>query len=735
MKRSLVASAGSSLLAGAVALGPPSLAASAEAPRGDTPVFGVETSVVLLDVVVRDKKGRPVRNLKASDFEVFEDGKRQELVAFRIYGGADEPEAAEAAATTPAPAASSPAAPAKAPEAAPAAPRPSIIAFVFDRMTPLARATARKAALGYLERGHVEGDLVGVFAIDLALTTLVPYTQDMRRIRPAFQQAGALADTQFASTRADARSSRAASTLAQERLETLAGGADTGSGDVQATAQALALEAELQESQARLLRAFDSLERDQQGFASTNGLSAIVSSLKTVPGRKTVIFFSEGLNIPANVYGEFRTLIATANQANVSVYAVDTGGLRTESGAQEGRAELDQLSSLRRRQEQAGLDNAPGGSMLKQLERNEDMLRLNPESGLGQLAEETGGFLIRDTNDPSKSFGRIQEDMRFHYLLSYAPSVPGYDGRFRSVAVKVARPGLEVQARKGYYAVRPDTVVPVRSHEGPALAFLDSSKPPSDFPVQAAALSFPETKRPGRVPILVEIPGTALTFVENKGKQTYEADFSVTVRLRDQQGLEVDRLSQQYPLSVPAAKLESAKGGNVLFFKETDVAPGRYTMEAVAYDTLGKKASVRRGVVLVPEVAEGRPRLSSLLVLQRIERLSAAEKGSDNPLYYGETVLYPNMGAPLKKSVTPHLGVFFTAYGMGPGTPVVLELTDGTQTLARMPLTLGAADAEGRIQHAATLPLTSLTPGDYGLRLTVGTPAIDSRETSFTVQE
>ena len=51
------------------------------------------------------------------------------------------------------------------------------------------------------------------------------------------------------------------------------------------------------------------------------------------------------------------------------------------------------------------------------MERNEDVLRLNPESGLGQLANETGGFLVRDTNDARAGFRRIAEDMRFHYLL------------------------------------------------------------------------------------------------------------------------------------------------------------------------------------------------------------------------------------------------------------------------------------------------------------------------------
>ena len=61
--------------------------------------------------------------------------------------------------------------------------KPQVIAFVFDRLTANARATALKAAMTYVDRGHVEGDLVGVFAIDLALRTIQPFTNDRDLIR------------------------------------------------------------------------------------------------------------------------------------------------------------------------------------------------------------------------------------------------------------------------------------------------------------------------------------------------------------------------------------------------------------------------------------------------------------------------------------------------------------------------------------------------------------------------
>jgi hypothetical protein len=363
---------------------------------------------------------------------------------------------------------------------------------------------------------------------------------------------------------------------------------------------------------------------------------------------------------------------------------------------------------------------------------------MNPQAGLGQLAEETGGFLVADTNDTARGFQRIQEEMRFYYLLSYSPTNPSFDGGFRTISVKVTRPGVDIFTRKGYLAVRPDTSVPVRTFEGPALAQLDRQPRPDDFPLAATALSFPEAKRPGRVPVLVQFPGSALAYTPDKGGKLHRAQFSVVARLRDAQGQEVDRLSRDYPLSVPSERLEAAKRGDVLYFQETDLRPGRYTLEAVAWDDVGKKASVRTATVDVPAAVEGEVRLSSLVLLGRVEKLTPAEQGRDNPLHFGEMILYPNMGEPFRKSVNPNLGFYFNAYGPADTAPkqALVELMKGSAVAARVPMPLPAPDAGGRIQHAATLPMQSLAPGDYTLKITVanGTQSA-SRQARFVVAE
>jgi hypothetical protein len=499
-------------------------------------------------------------------------------------------------------------------------------------------------------------------------------------------------------------------------------------------AQLLASEKQFALMEGRMLRAFDALERDQQGLATTNGLMALIDGLELIPGRKTVVFFSEGLAIPANVLAQFRSVISTANRSNVTIYAMDAGGLRAESVTGEARKELTQAVERR----VSGLDDPRrDGPLTRQLEHAEDMLRLNPHSGLGQLADETGGFLIRDTNDASAGFRRIDEDMRFHYVLSYSPTSEAYDGRFRSISVRVARRGLQARTRKGYYAVRPDYVLPVRAYEAPALVQLDRDPRPDAFPIGATALSFAEPDRPGLASVLVEVPGAAITYEPVETAVGHRADFSVVVQIRDERGREIDRLSQHYHLTVPAEKLEATRQGDVLFYRETRLPPGRYTAETVVFDSLATRASVRRASLDIPAASADRLQLSSVFLLKRMEKLTPDEQKGRSPLIYGEAMVYPNMGEPLRRSEAGTLGFFFTAYSRpkASGAPkTVLELLQNERSLGSLAVDLPNPDARGRIQYAGSLPLEAFAPGAYTLKVTVTDGAASETRTAvFTV--
>src|SRR5262249_58286188 len=94
--------------------------------------------------------------------------------------------------------------------------------------------------------------------------------------------------------------------------------------------------------------------------ATANGLMAIVNSMSRLPGRKAVLFFSEGLSIPPNVQQQFRSVIHAANRANVSVYAVDAAGLRAESTLQAAREEINARSRRRMDNLDRAINNTSG---------------------------------------------------------------------------------------------------------------------------------------------------------------------------------------------------------------------------------------------------------------------------------------------------------------------------------------------------------------------------------------
>jgi len=434
---------------------------------------------------------------------------------------------------------------------------------------------------------------------------------------------------------------------------------------------------------------------------------------------------------------KFPAVISAANRANVTIYAIDAAGLRTESTAAEAAREINSIVNGRMRQQGRGVDTASGPYM-KTLERNEDLLRLDPRSGLGSLADQTGGFLIHDTNDLASGLRRINDDMRGYYLITYVPKNNDYDGRFRHIDVKLSRTNLEPQTRKGYYAVEAVGNLPVLDYEAPALAAARKAKGNTDStPFHAAALSYPTSERAGLALVVAESPLSAFAFTPSADKKTYATDFSIVALVKNSSDQVVQKLSQHYPLSGPLERQEAAKKGDVLFYRETQLTPGSYTVEVIAYDGATGKASVRTSRLDVPATDDSKPRLSSVAVLKRAERLSADEQKKDQPFHFGELLVYPNLGEALPKSAAKQLTFFFTAWpAKGATAPLqmTLEILQNNRSLGQTSAALPAADAQGQIKYASSLPLDKFQPGVYDLKVTVsdGKSRV-SRATRFTV--
>jgi hypothetical protein len=160
-----------------------------------------------------------------------------------------------------------------------------------------------------------------------------------------------------------------------------------------------------------------------------------------------------------------------------------------------------------------------------------------------------------------------------------------------------------------------------------------------------------------------------------------------------------------------------AAQGEILFYRQPVLSPGVYTMETAVHDALSGKSTVRLSTVEVRDVDPKAVAMSSLIAVQRSERVPEQERIAGSPLYVHDQLLYPNMGEPVSKE----LPFYFVVYPVeGAGAPTAsLELLQNNQPLAQAPLELAKPDASGRIQQVSRLPLAALKPGAYELRVTV----------------
>ncbi|HJQ25143.1 MAG TPA: VWA domain-containing protein [Blastocatellia bacterium] len=663
----------------------------------------VSSVEVPVDVIVRDKAGRPVKGLSAADFEVYENGVLQPITSVRLVTH-DLAEAEATATKTADP--SKPAIQSQTPGNG--LTETTTTALVFDSLAPEARLRSRDAALNYVSENMKADSRMGVFVTGLVLDVLQPWTQDTQRVKAAVERTANINAPGYASSIQEAR------TLREELADRQQGF------DPHAEPLGDKFAVDRLRMKLSLLEKFEVLEREQQGHATINGLTVIVNSLRTTPGRKAVIFFSEGIPLPSTVEPFMRALISAANAANVSIYAIDAAGLRVVSAQTTTKREIESNTNLRMTELGAGADR--NGPMTKDFERNEDLLRLDPRSGLGQLSDQTGGFLIQNTNDFKDRMNRIGEELRTYYALSYAPKDQTEDGQFRRIEVKVKRSGVTVQARKGYYAIHTSFDSPLLEYETPALAALASGRGPKDLAIRASAMSFPEPRRTGLVTALADIPMQAIAFRTDEKTKTFSTDFSVVVTFKSAASSLVTKMSHHYLMSGPAANLAALQKENIQFYREGDLAPGRYQMQTAVYDAFAKKAGVQEATIEVPAASDNDLRLSDIVFIKRTERLSAEEQKNFNPFHVGELLAYPNLGEAVSKAKNKQLSFFFTAYvpkGSSAAPKLMLELSQQGQTLAQLPADLPAADAAGRIRFAGGLPLEVIPPGAYDLKVIV----------------
>ena len=169
-------------------------------------------------------------------------------------------------------------------------------------------------------------------------------------------------------------------------------------------------------------------------------IESVVRGLGPLTGRKIVVLVSDGFLIGLGALEssafDVRKIADAATRSGVVLYSLDTRGLVSEPPG--GQASFQGPAVL----------SAPG--MRTDLQaRSIEALR----QGMNALAVDTGGFLVRNSNDLVQGLGRILRDNETYYLLAYEPLNTARDGSFRKIQVRLrGRPELKVRTRSGYFA-------------------------------------------------------------------------------------------------------------------------------------------------------------------------------------------------------------------------------------------------------------------------------------------
>jgi hypothetical protein len=457
--------------------------------------------------------------------------------------------------------------------------------------------------------------------------------------------------------------------------------------------------------EARMLRFSDRTTREAQGQASLQPLLAIAQGLALVQGRKSLLYFSEGLMVPPAVEGAFQATVSAANRANVSVYAFDARGLRVRSPSEEARQALGLAT-------EAALGEQRGGGGFEGVlaaDTANDALRLNRQGVLRDLAEGTGGFLVAETNDLRPGLERVVSDLRAYYEVGYAPPDPKADGRWRAISVKVSRPGVVVRTRRGYYALPPGSPA-VLPYELPLAEALAATPMPRDVEHRAATLRFAGGDAETETLVWVEVPLAGLTLA--RGGTAYRGHVSLLGQVKNDKGALVARMSHDAPIEGPLAEMEAARGRAAIVKRTLRLPPGRYVLETAVQDRESGRVGARRTAFEIPVPG---PSLSlGSVAIVRAGEVGTAAPSPDDPLRAGALRATPLLGRSFLEG-TPTVSLILSLHaGPSASTPEVeLDLRRDGQAVAHAKPDLPAPDAGGRITYVGSFPTADLAPGLY----------------------
>jgi VWFA-related protein len=683
-------------------------AGGAQAPQAP-PTFPSGVELVTIDVVVLDRDGRPVPGLTRDDFVVKEEGRRRDIVSFEAFdvgAGLEEPET-----LAPAVVASN-------------EPRGTGRAFaiVLDdlRIAPERVPGARETATRFLERFVREGDLVTVATTsgDAWWSARIPEGREdlmavLARARGRHVDVPVLDQmTEYeAFWIANHEDSPSVTSLVPGTGVALPSRAGT-SGTAEAVPPGSIKERVKQRWQRVNMCVpiyCDSLVRGRA--AEIDGarrarvrltlacVRRALEALAPVRGRKSLLLLSEGFLEDSG--SDSRAVAAASREANTAVYFVDVRGL-VALPAYGTAADVGPPPDERERTtvafEEATVESA----------------------GAAGLADDTGGFTVRNTNDLSAGVWRIAAESRVFYLLGFYPPEGKTPRQWRNLRVEVKRPGLTVRARRGYTlrsemaSLAPAAAGAQAPSADPVVArTLDSAHSAAGIPLRAIAYIL--EPRPGdvvHVRVAAELDAAAVVAGAG-GALRLEA--SAQVGMRDSGRL----FRKDAAVTIAAAAGEGPAWR--AFTREFELPPGVGQVRLVVRDPASGAIGSLLQRLEVP--FPGEFRVSTPILTDRAEPAAlpgdpprpALAAHREFPAGGGLYCQYEVFGAARPGGAPPRVYASFE-----------LRRSDG-ETLRKSAPTPIAAGADGRLVRMVGTSLEGLEEGAYELVLEVSDEATGDR--------
>jgi len=574
-------------------------AAAEGAPAEDTPQFASEVELVDVDVVVTDKKGRPIKGLTAADFSLEEDGDPQTISRFEAIELPDEPIE-------------------EVPERPPVSTnigvkeetgRTMVVLFDDIHLGPQMAQRAKNAVTEFLERGTRAGDRVTLVApadgtwwtsrMPHGRTELIQVLKRLegRNIEPyrgpdRLTEWEAMRIHVYRDEQVIARVSRRFDTYGVNPLGGSRG--QLSGGDYDPLVYGRATEVYYQ----ALTKNRITLEVMQR----------VLESLENTSGRKSVILVSEGFIYDPNM-DEFKRIKEASRRSNAAVYFLDTRGL--EGISVYNTAEFGPAMDTR----------DLGSSFLDSLEAS---------AGSESIAIDTGGFTVKNTNDLGEGIQRIADEARNYYIIGYHPTNRARDGRFRKIEVDVARDDIKVRARKGYYAPSDSPTALDREATGidPQLqAALDSPFEQPDVPIRMTEYVFEETLLgKARVMLAAEVDLRNFAFEERldvtsgkpEGARFVDTLEFIMVVAHRETG-EFFTYNQKVEMKLRRETLDKVGGSWFPLSREFELQKGAYQAKLVIRDANSKTVGTLTHEFTIPDLSTLRastPILTDTLVPQ-----------------------------------------------------------------------------------------------------------------------